>query len=304
MAQNFLDKSGLAYFWGKVKSYISTAISGKIDTAGSGLSKSGTTLNHSNSITSRTTASVCSIKFDSQGHITAATAVTIPTPTYATWPAVRNVESVSYADAFSNITDSGINVLAGDNVEMTTVSTWNTVYINAASGFPLSSVSTGTTKYLREDGTWAVPSTSGGGTYTAGTGLSLSGTTFNHSNSITSRTTASICSIKFDSQGHITSATGVTLSDYFSRTTISKVYTTTISAGSTAAITMSLSNKTGYYPIGVVGYSTTRTLANVYRVQITNAVSGSVTVTMNVHNMHTAAWTSISTYCDVLWVKV
>lgn len=45
-------------------------ISGKIDTAGTGLSKSGTTLNHSNSVTALTTSSLKKIKHDAQGHIT------------------------------------------------------------------------------------------------------------------------------------------------------------------------------------------------------------------------------------------
>ena len=47
---------------------------------------------------------------------------------------------------------------------------------NAASGLvPKPSTAPGTTKYLREDATWAVPPNT---TYSAGTGLSLSGTTF------------------------------------------------------------------------------------------------------------------------------
>lgn len=45
-------------------------ISGKIDTAGTGLSKNGTTLNHSNSVTALTTASLKKVKYDAQGHIT------------------------------------------------------------------------------------------------------------------------------------------------------------------------------------------------------------------------------------------
>ena len=48
----------------------SSDISGKIDTAGTGLSKSGTTLNHSNSINARTTAALKKYKYDAQGHIT------------------------------------------------------------------------------------------------------------------------------------------------------------------------------------------------------------------------------------------
>lgn len=57
-------------------------VSGKIDTAGTGLSKSGTTLNHTNSITAQTTSAVYPIKIDAQGHISEYdSAVTIPTNT-------------------------------------------------------------------------------------------------------------------------------------------------------------------------------------------------------------------------------
>ena len=45
-------------------------ISGKIDTAGTGLSKSGTTLNHSNSITAQTSPVFKKFKYDNTGHIT------------------------------------------------------------------------------------------------------------------------------------------------------------------------------------------------------------------------------------------
>lgn len=52
-------------------------ISGKIDTAGTGLSKSGTTLNHSNSVTAQSTQAIYPIKIDAQGHISGyGTAVT------------------------------------------------------------------------------------------------------------------------------------------------------------------------------------------------------------------------------------
>ena len=57
-------------------------VSGKIDTAGTGLSKSGTTLNHSNSVTAQSTQAVYPIKIDAQGHISAyGSAVTIPSVT-------------------------------------------------------------------------------------------------------------------------------------------------------------------------------------------------------------------------------
>ena len=47
-----------------------------IQSAGTGLSKSGTTLNHSNSVSAQTSASFSSITFDGQGHITGSTAAT------------------------------------------------------------------------------------------------------------------------------------------------------------------------------------------------------------------------------------
>ena len=47
-----------------------------IQSAGTGLAKSGTTLNHSNSVTAQASASFSSITFDAQGHITGSTAAT------------------------------------------------------------------------------------------------------------------------------------------------------------------------------------------------------------------------------------
>lgn len=75
-------------------------------------------------------------------------------------------------------------------------------------------------QFLRGDGTWATPANT---TYSAGTGLSLSGTTFNHSNSVTAATNVGsntagavafggsivIPKISYDAQGHIT-ASGTT----------------------------------------------------------------------------------------------
>ena len=53
-------------------------------------------------------------------------------------------------------------------------------------------------------------------TYSAGTGLSLSSTTFNHSNSVTAQTTQAVYPIKIDAQGHISAygTSPTTLSGY------------------------------------------------------------------------------------------
>lgn len=77
---------------------------GKIDTAGTGLSKSGTTLNHSNSVIAQTTQAVYPIKIDAQGHISAyGSAVTIPgvTKTTATL-------STTWSSKQQSVTVSGV----------------------------------------------------------------------------------------------------------------------------------------------------------------------------------------------------
>lgn len=59
-------------------------VSGKIDTAGTGLSKSGTTLNHSNSVTAQTTQAIYPIKIDAQGHISAYGSAVTPLTSHQT----------------------------------------------------------------------------------------------------------------------------------------------------------------------------------------------------------------------------
>lgn len=74
-------------------------VSGKIDTAGTGLSKSGTTLNHSNSVTAVTTAALKKIKYDAQGHITGTSNVSasdLPSHTHSDYTVT--VEEQSTAD--------------------------------------------------------------------------------------------------------------------------------------------------------------------------------------------------------------
>ena len=61
-----------------------TNIDGAITTAGTGLSKSGSTINHSNSVTAKTTQALYPIAFDAQGHITGSgTAITNATTSTA-----------------------------------------------------------------------------------------------------------------------------------------------------------------------------------------------------------------------------
>lgn len=82
-------------------------ISGKIDTAGTGLSKSGTTLNHSNSISAQTSTVFKKIKYDGQGHITGTANVTasdLPSHNH-------NIADVDHLlDTLDNLDDRIINL--------------------------------------------------------------------------------------------------------------------------------------------------------------------------------------------------
>lgn len=316
-------------------------ISGKIDTAGTGLSKSGTTLNHSNSITAVTTAAFKKIKYDAQGHITGTADVTssdLPSHTHAA-SSVTDANANNYTNIgslSSGATQQAINAAINTKIASLTnidlvnlvtslptasASTMNQLYVVAKTGgsgqdtyniyvtvksgstykwekiddFDLQTLSiawnsvTGkptfatvatsgsyndlsnkpsiptdvadltddadyiwgnlegkydsdgrcltevafTGSYNDLDNTPTIPTnnnqlTNGAGYITssaisgkidtAGTGLSKSGTTLNHSNSITAITTAAFKKIKYDSQGHITGTADVTASDLPSHT--------------------------------------------------------------------------------------
>ena len=78
-----------------------------------------------------------------------------------------------------------------------------------------------------------LPSQPSGGTYYAGTGLSLSSSTFNHSNSVTARNSYTFCKIKYDSCGHIYDYTSVSASDI---PDLSSYYSTTGHSHSTSVV--------------------------------------------------------------------
>ena len=74
----------------------------KIDTAGTGLSKSGTTLNHSNSVTPQINFGLRKIKYDGQGHITGMSGVSgadLPAHTNSTASAVGKASASVYGHA-------------------------------------------------------------------------------------------------------------------------------------------------------------------------------------------------------------
>lgn len=141
------------------------------------------------------------------------------------------------------------------------------------------------------------------GVYAAGTGLSLSGNTFNHSNSVTAKTTQGLYPIAYDAQGHITaSGTAVTtlknpnsLTLKYNTSTAwtydgSAAKTITIKAGTNVTVTGDTSGNitiaatdttyTGTSPISVSG--TTISIANASTsakgaVQLSSAVDSTST---------------------------
>ena len=94
------------------------------------------------------------------------------------------------------------NITNGGDITATapTIANGDQIVINDASASKITNGPTfdgsTTTKYLSQKGTWeSLPQ---GTAYSAGTGLSLSGTTFNHSNSVTAQTTQAVYPIKID----------------------------------------------------------------------------------------------------------
>lgn len=150
------------------------------------------------------------------------------------------------------------------------------------------------TKFFRADGTWAVPNYPdvSGKIDTAGTGLSKSGTTLNHSNSVSAQSTQAVYPIKIDAQGHISgygSAVTTTLATDSGTSAItlehggkykltaagaSVIFTMPSMSGSDTKVTQGAAITTsGAYPL-ILGYSTATTA-------VTNTVNKTSTLTYN-----------------------
>lgn len=90
-------------------------------------------------------------------------------------------------------------------------------------------------------------------TYTAGTGLTLNGTTFDHSNSVAAVSTEGLLKIRYDGQGHITGSSAVAKADITDlgipgsdTNTFRAFYGTCTTSGNTATKTVTLSSTTGW----------------------------------------------------------
>lgn len=96
---------------------------------------------------------------------------------------------------------------------------------------------------------------------TAGTGLSFSGTTLNHSNSVTALTTTSFRKVRYDAQGHITGSSAVARSDItalgISREIVFETHSKSgVSVAAHSVTTVSMAGeKDGYSMQGIVAVS-------------------------------------------------
>lgn len=140
---------------------------------------------------------------------------------------------------------------------------------------------------------------------TAGTGLSFSGDTLNHSNSVTALTTASLRKVRYDAQGHITGSSAVTKSDiidlgvhdiYFKTHSVGNI---NIAAGAYKNVSMA-GLVDGYTLAGIVAISKTgsnngyvvisafyyNSPANDIFVHLVNTNSSAVTIGLNVRAIY------------------
>ncbi len=211
--------------------------------AGTGISLSGTTINHETSITAGSVGSALSvpiITYNTTGHITAISSATIYPPTTAGTAGQYWVSDGAGAGAWqslatSAISDSGVSItsgavytaLAGKQNTLTFDSAPTSASSNPVTSGGVYAALAGKQATLSFDATPTLDSTNpvtSGGVYSslsgkqdnisAGTGLTLSGATVNHASSITAGSVGSatlVPVITFNGTGHITATSTATI---------------------------------------------------------------------------------------------
>lgn len=200
--------------------------------AGTGLSLSGTTMNHSNSLGSSSTGAkgdtsnqtptwggtfkVTSASADAQGHLTTFGEHTVKIPNSVATTAAAGLMSAEDKATLQNIVTTGgepnQNAFSNIAVGSSTVAADSTTDTLTLTGSGSISISANTS-------TDTITISGANTTYAAGSGLTLSDTTFNHTNSITASTvgptsnvtgaSVAIPNVKYDAQGHITGGSTV-----------------------------------------------------------------------------------------------
>ena len=211
--------------------------------AGTGISLSGTTINHETSITAGSVGSALSvpiITYNTTGHITAISSATIYPPTTAGtagqyWMSDGAGAGAWQSLATSAISGSGVSItsgavytaLAGKQNTLTFDSTPTSASSNPVTSGGVYAALAGKQATLSFDATPTLDSTNpvtSGGVYSslsgkqdnisAGTGLALSGATVNHASSITAGSVGSatlVPVITFNGTGHITATSTATI---------------------------------------------------------------------------------------------
>ncbi len=89
---------------------VHSALSNKIDTAGSGLTKQGTTLKHSNSVSAQSSKAIYKVKHDDTGHISESSAVdTSDLPNSQAYNHIKAGESTTLTMTNQKLINDGIN---------------------------------------------------------------------------------------------------------------------------------------------------------------------------------------------------
>ena len=297
---------------------------------GTGISISGTTINHSNSITAGTVGTSSStsgssvavpyVIFDAQGHITATgTHVHSVTGFQATISDLATIRSNASAGAGAadTIAEYG-DIVSHDASEFAGASHTHSGYQSTTTAVThTASTAVGNTitpVYIASDGkatalgytiAKSVPADANfsNTTYSAGTGMSLSGTTFNHASSVTAGTvgtstassgsTITVPYVTYNATGHIT-ATGtkthtvtgfLTSSSTLNATKLSgtiptSCYTnTTYTAGTGLSLSGTTMNHASSITAGTVGTSTASSGSTLTVPYVTYNASGHITAT-------------------------
>lgn len=220
------------------KSYVDTQISDVEDsiptyTGGTGISISGTVISHASFGTAGTygptansspgyggTFTIPQVTTNATGHVTAVTVRTITLPTAQDIPEVETYTGTSPISVSGTTISHETSGVTANSYGPTANST-----LSHSGTFVVPQVTVNATGHVTSvtSHTLTLPSDSDT-TYTAGTGISLSGTTINHSNSITASNagpssastispggTFTVPYIVYDAQGHITSRTNRTM---------------------------------------------------------------------------------------------
>lgn len=97
----------------------------KVDTAGTGLSKIGTTLNHSNSVTVQTTTALKKISYDTEGHITGSANVTASDlPSNIPTSKISGLSTVATSGKYTDLNDLPSDYEYIESTHSSSTSTW------------------------------------------------------------------------------------------------------------------------------------------------------------------------------------